>query len=127
MKKPDKKELSSFRTWLYTIGRNLAVDYIRKSAKTVAADPEAFDIPEYITPFDVYIKEETRSQVISAVNRLSPAYRQILYLSYFEGFTTEQTARIIKKSNHNVSALLYRAKAALKSELVKEGFVYEDR
>ena len=29
-KKPRDKGKSSFRTWLYTIGRNLAIDYLRK-------------------------------------------------------------------------------------------------
>ena len=29
-KKPKDKGKSSFKTWLYTIGRNIAVDYLRK-------------------------------------------------------------------------------------------------
>ena len=32
-KKPKFIGRSSFKTWLYAIGRNLAVDYIRRNAK----------------------------------------------------------------------------------------------
>lgn len=40
IKKPRFKQKSSFRTWLYAIGGNIAVDYIRKQARlsTVPAD-----------------------------------------------------------------------------------------
>ena len=33
VKKPKLKYKSSFKTWLYTIGRNIAIDYLRKHAR----------------------------------------------------------------------------------------------
>lgn len=33
VKKPRYTGKSSFKTWLYAIGRNVAIDYIRKNAK----------------------------------------------------------------------------------------------
>ena len=35
-KKPKDKGKSSFKTWLYTIGRNAAIDYMRKKARKKA-------------------------------------------------------------------------------------------
>lgn len=45
---------------------------------------------------------------------------------YFENFDTAEIASIMKKSKRQVGDLLYRAKKTLKSELEKEGFVYEE-
>ena len=44
----------------------------------------------------------------------------------FEDFKNDQVAAILKKNNKQVENLVYRAKRSLKSELEKEGFVYED-
>ena len=33
VKKPKFNEKSSFKTWVYTIGRNVAIDYIRHNSK----------------------------------------------------------------------------------------------
>jgi RNA polymerase sigma-70 factor (ECF subfamily) len=49
-----------------------------------------------------------------------------LYLVYFEGFDNTETAKIIKKTKRQVVKLLYNAKQALKKELEKEGFEYEE-
>lgn len=45
---------------------------------------------------------------------------------YFEDFDTTEIAGIMKKSKKQIGDLLYRAKKTLKSELEKEGFVYEE-
>ena len=61
-----------------------------------------------------------------AISKLHPEYSQILYLVYFEGFDNKETAKIIKKTGHQVAKLLYNAKQSLKKELEKEGFEYEE-
>lgn len=52
--------------------------------------------------------------------------RQVLWLLYFEGMSGTDAAIIMKKNSRQISNLVYRAKSALKSELDKEGFVYEE-
>ena len=59
------------------------------------------------------------------MNKLKPEYAQVLYLIYFEGFTNDETAQIMKKTKKQVIDLLYRAKAALKKQLEKEGYNYD--
>ena len=73
-----------------------------------------------------YIKSEEKTQLHNAIGRLKPDYAQVLYLVYFEDFTNSETADIMKKSKRQIENLLYRAKNALKEELRKEGFVYEE-
>ncbi|MBP0966052.1 MAG: RNA polymerase subunit sigma-24, partial [Oscillospiraceae bacterium] len=50
----------------------------------------------------------------------------VLYLSYFEGFSNAEIAVIMKKSRRQIEALLYNAKKALRTELERSGFAYEE-
>ena len=73
-----------------------------------------------------YLQTERKLQVHNALKQLNKEYRQVLVLTYFEDFKNDQVAAILKKNNKQVENLVYRAKRSLKSELEKEGFVYED-
>lgn len=55
------------------------------------------------------------------MGRLNPAYRQVLYLAFFEELSNPQIATVTGQSRRQVENRLYRAKAALRAELVKEG------
>ena len=46
--------------------------------------------------------------------------------TFFEELSNEQAARVMKKNSRQMKNLVYRAKSALKSEMEKEGFVYEE-
>lgn len=127
VKKPKNKELASFKTWLYTIGRNLAFDWLRKNpdGKYIALDEvESLKAEEKSFEEMYYVKE--RDAVLHKVlERLNCDHRQVLHLYYFENFSLEEISKIIKKSRRNTSAILYRAKQNLKKELEKENFNYE--
>ena len=127
IKKPYFSGKSSFKTWLYAIGRNVAVDYIRKESKRseVSID-EYMDLADRQTLEDAYLKEETKIVIHQALGKLKSEYRQVLWLTYFEEFSNKETAKIMRKSVHNTETLIYRAKQSLKQELIKEGFTYED-
>ena len=73
-----------------------------------------------------YIKEEQKIILHRAILKLKPQYRQVLWLVYFEDFKIREVAKIMHKSVHNAEVLVYRARQALKSQLEKEGFVYEE-
>ena len=128
VKKPKFKGDSSFRTWLYTIGRNLALDSLRRDKRRASAPPEDIEHISDNGPDaeEVFIRNERKAIIHRALGRINPGYRQVIYLSYFEGFSNAETAAILKKSRRQVEQLLYRAKQALKQELEKEGFGSEE-
>ena len=128
VKKPKFKGKSSFKTWLYAIGRNAALDRARLRARYAEQPAEDYlnEIPAGEDPEIAYIKEETNRALYAAVKRLAPDYRQALTLSYFEELDNGQVAAVMHKNKRQVENLLYRAKAALKKELEKEGIAYED-
>ncbi len=127
-KKPRFNAKYSFKTWLYTIGRNVAIDHLRHNAKQ--ADTSFDDLENYIQDeFDLeklYIMEERKMIVHRALKKLNAEYRQVLWLLYFDGMTNSDAAVVMKKSARQMKNLVYRAKNTLKSELDKEGFVYEE-
>lgn len=128
VKKPRFSEKYSFKTWLYTIGRNAAIDYLRHSSRKIAAPVEELE-DTFGGEQDLersYIKEEQKITVHRAMNKLCENYRQALYLSFFEGMKNAEVAAVMKKSRRQTENLIYRAKQSLKAELEKEGFVYEE-
>ncbi len=127
-KKPHFSGKSSFKTWLYSIGRNIVVDYIRKSSKIseVSAEELSVILNDEADIEKEYFRDEHKIMLHKALTKINVKYSNVLYLIYFENFTIKETASIIKKSYKQTENLVYRAKQSLKSQLEMEGFVYEE-
>ena len=127
-KKPRFSGKSTFKTWLYAIGKNVAIDHLRHVSKLSGTPIEDFthlsDGEE--TSEHSYIKQEDKIILHKAMQKLKPQYRQVLYLIFFEELDNEQTAQVMRKTKRQIENLVYHAKQSLKTELNKEGFVYED-
>ena len=125
-RKPRFTVNGSFKTWLYTIGRNIAINHIRHTKKILDAPVEVIDGRS--DEFDLeksYIREEQKIIIHRALSRINTDYSKVLYLKFFEDLNNEQIAMVLKKSRRQIENMLYQAKQSLKSELDKEGFHYE--
>lgn len=127
VKRPPHTEKTSFRTWLYTIGRNLAMDHFRRQERRGEIGTEEFSFLEWAlpSPEELYRQQVDAATLSQCLDRLEPVMRQALYLRFYEDFSIGEIAKILHKNRHAVSSLLYRAKKSLKEELLKEGFTYE--
>ena len=124
--KPKFSGKSSFRSWLYSIGRNTAIDHLRKASKLEKAPVEDFyDLADKEDIERNYIKNEEKKHLLRALEKLNDDYRQVLYLIYFENFSNTETAKIMGRSERQIRNLLYRSKESLRNILEKEGFRYE--
>ncbi len=127
IRKPRFFGRSAFKTWLYTIGRNLALDHMRKHTGAVV---DLHEVQMYLaderTIEDDYLKSELQMRVREWIKNLKQEYAQALWLTYIEGFSNAEAARIMKKTKHGFENLSYRAKKALKTELEKDGIAYEE-
>jgi RNA polymerase sigma-70 factor (ECF subfamily) len=128
VKKPAFSGRSTFRSFLYAIGRNVTVDYIRhhKNIAPVSVEELQNSLSEQQNLEQAYIKEERQMAIRRALSNLSSDYQSVLWLTYFEGFSNREAAVTLKKNNRQITNLLYRAKQALKNELEKEGVTYEN-
>ena len=125
--KPRFDPKASFKTWLYTIGRNLAINYLRKQKKTVCMPEEdVMEISDDVLWLEEeYIADERKISVRRALDKLKPEYREVLWLTYFEGLSNKQSAKIMNKTVHGIETLVSRARKAMKKQLEEDGFEYE--
>ena len=111
---------ATFKTYLYKIARNKCVDYIRFHRRFVPLG----DLENVLVFADVESdveKRERQRALYKCLQQLPREYRDVLQLSYLEGFDTKQVCAIMRKSTKQVYNLLFRAKQSLRILLVKEG------
>ena len=112
---------TSLKTYIFTIGRNKAVSYIRKCVR----HPEcAYEYTENESDRrsleDEFIQRERERELHEAINKLNEDYRTVLHLIYFEEMSYAQAAKVMKKNTKQIENLVYRARISLKKELEKE-------
>ncbi len=117
---------AGFKTWLFTVARNTALDWLRKTARhphTPISDSEQYDLPSFE---DKMLKTEQAKQLHSAMDKLCNDYREVLHLLYFEELSYADAAYVMHKNEKQIKNLAYRAKQSLKTVLEKEDFIYEN-
>ena len=117
-----------FKTWLYKIARNNVIDYLRKQSKRQAVPIE--DLENESSDNEMLertiLKSEQNKQLRKTMKNMHDDYRDVLHLVYFEDMSYEGASTVLGKNIKQIKNLVYRAKQALKLELEREGFVYED-
>lgn len=115
---------SSFKTWLFSIGRKRALMHLRKRRPVTVAEDEALEVPAGpdASPENRILQEERKQQLYQALLQLSVDYRQVLILLYFEQMSHEEAGRVMGKSRKQIYNLAERGRKALKTELERMGF-----
>ncbi len=130
VRQPHFSGKSTFKTWLYAIGRHIAADYLRKASRVTLLPPGEVEVMTLEADTEsvatAYLRDERKATLHRALGHLPQDYRVVLHLSFFENLKNPQIAAVLGKSTRQVENLLYRAKGALRTEMEKEGFVYED-
>jgi RNA polymerase sigma-70 factor (ECF subfamily) len=110
-----------FSPWIYRIAHNAFVDVIRKGVK----GPLYFFDFDRIVPHPIYEdplilekeKEDVRVLLEKGLKDLSPVYREIIDLYYFENFSYKEIADILHVPLGTVGIRLSRARQVLKKKL----------
>lgn len=115
---------SSFRTWLYSIGKKLALSHLRKTGRRMEVGEEAAEGVEGTVqaPDVTLLQEEGKKELYQALESLNSEYRQVLMLLYFEEMSHEEVARVMRKSMKQIYNLTERGKKALREALERMGF-----
>jgi RNA polymerase sigma-70 factor (ECF subfamily) len=118
------KGQSSIKTYLFSIGRNIALKHIKRirlgGHLPVEYAAEETEYHNNLPEMD-FIREEQRGQVREAMRRLRQEYREVLHLIYFEDMSYDDAGKTMRKTAVQVDHLLRRAKASLKSVLEDGG------
>ena len=113
-------EKASFKTWLFAIGRKLALMKLRKKKPITVSLEET--LPDNRNPEEELLKSERDKQLYMTLKKVKPEYSQALTLVYLEGMTIDETAVVMKKNKKQMYKLIERGKAALKELLTETGY-----
>ena len=98
------------RSWLMTVTANLCRDRLRtykRRQKEQLSD-------------DIAVSSDSSLEITDAVMSLSVKERTVIYLYYYEGYSTAEIAKIQKISRSAVTSRLERARKHLKNRLEEE-------
>lgn len=109
------RDQEHIKAWLIRVARNQAVSLHRQfwRRKVTLTGDTPFP-PEAVAP-------DSRAQGVLEELRALPAHqREVLYLHCFEGYSLEETARLLGVRPGTVKSRLSRARASLKTRLQEE-------
>jgi RNA polymerase sigma-70 factor (ECF subfamily) len=106
----------SFTAWLYTIARNVANDYYRKSPPLVALE-EASHLAAPGSVADQHEQAVEFANLVAAINRLPQRDRDLITLKYGADLNNRQIARQLRLSESKVGSILVRTIQKLRKEL----------
>ncbi|MFI3207885.1 MAG: sigma-70 family RNA polymerase sigma factor [Eubacteriales bacterium] len=118
---------ATLKTYLFTIARNEALRYLKKNKHHLSLDNMDDNLlaSADLIELDIF-KEERNRMLYLCMKKLAQDYQDVLFLLYFEDMTYKEAAKIMKKSEKQITNLAYRGKKALKEKLEKEGFEYDE-
>ena len=121
LKKKRFLQESQLKAYLYRAVKNRCVDYLRarKRAPASLSDLEAVLAGDDLSRT---IEDRCEAQALyRCMQALPPQYGNVLYLSYFEGYSPDEIAALLRQNKKQVYNALARAKTALSKLLKQEG------
>jgi RNA polymerase sigma-70 factor (ECF subfamily) len=121
---------AQFFTWLYRIVANLCIDLLRKRRGLKVEfddalandDPDEAGISPQRTGFDparALADKELRTQIVAALDKLSPAHRSVLVMREVEGMSYQEMADMMKCSIGTIMSRLFHARKKMQTMLLE--------
>ena len=117
-KKPSFNDESHEKLWLIRATINMCknkVNMFWNKNKCSIDDVQEFAVSD---------KYNTDTSVFQAVMALGEKYRVVVYMYYYEGYSTPEIADVIGKNETTIRSLLHRARNKLK-DMLKEDYDFE--
>ena len=112
-----------FRAYLYKSARHLALRCLQKKRrKQLFSFDDLEQEPESDVLLETLVQTDERNRILwRCMDVLAPAYREALYLVYFEGMRHAEAAAVMRKTEKQIADLVYRGRASLRKTLEREG------
>ena len=92
---------STFKTWLFSIGKRMAISRLRRARFVPTENVEIPDESAVLPELDI-LREERNRELYFALMGLKEEYRQMLILLYFEQVTLDEAGQIMGKSKKQI-------------------------
>lgn len=108
--------------WLYTIARNLVVDYYRSRESSISEE-----LPENVLATEGEADQEVEKRFVfeqlgRALVQLTEEQRQVVLLKFIEERSNTEVAVLLGKNERAIRSLQHRALLALQRALTEEGY-----
>ena len=111
----------TFGQWLYTIARNTFIDYMRRRSDDMPIDDHFLSpISTAPTPEESVINLQQRSQIEHYLKRLSPRYRRLFELRFYDECSYEEIAKKLDLPLGTVKTGIHRMRERM-CRLIAEG------
>jgi RNA polymerase sigma-70 factor, ECF subfamily len=112
-----------FSTWLFSVARNLAIDYLRRK-KPISLEVEGENDAPVAQPvsgapsaFEVVAGAEESERILAALAKVPAEYREAIVLRFHEELSLEEIAAVTNAPLGTVKSRVYRGLNALMPRL----------
>lgn len=117
----EKKDISNYRAFLFTIARNLIIDWYRKK-KSISLDKiiddsdGQFDLIDNSLTDNLEIKSDGKF-ILNKISELGETYQTPIYLRFVDDLSITEIAEVLNISNNAVSVRINRGLEELKNKI----------
>ena len=107
----------NIKAWLLSTASNVVTDSLRRHYRRPTTGLPEELVDQGATPVDILEHNRQGELTREAMQRLTPDQQTVLALRFGQGYSIEETARMMKKKSNAIKALQFRALAALRRNI----------
>jgi RNA polymerase sigma-70 factor (ECF subfamily) len=112
-----RRDVAAFSTWLFSIARNVVVDYYRRRRVETPLDDVRQHADADALPVDAAAERRDQfAQLARLLSRLPTRERELVALKYGAELTNREIAHLTGLSESNVGTILHRTMHSLRAE-----------
>lgn len=115
----------SLKTYLFTIGKCRALNYIKKEKRIIPFEECHFDIQDEEIEETIY-KKEKKQYLKNGIKKLKEPQSRVVYLADIEELSYKDICKILDMSLPKVKSLIHRGRKNLKNILLTEGAIFHE-
>jgi RNA polymerase sigma-70 factor (ECF subfamily) len=120
-----------FKSWIYTVARNLAYDTFRSASYRceTSVEPEYGEwLPSHRPSVEVTVQHQVEWEaVVNVLQALKPHHREVLVLRFYHDLTLKEIADVIECPLGTVKSRLHYALSEAKFQLLRQEVVTHER
>ena len=106
------------RAWLFSIARNLVVDYLRKKSKRKEISIDEVEVPDKLNVEEEVERKFEVERLSQALKQVTPAQREVIGLRFFAGLSSAEVGKILGKSSGAVREMQRAAVETLRQQMI---------
>ena len=122
---PTYRGKSTLKTWMWRIAINHCKDYLKSwyNKNIQLAIDAGVDVQASINVEQQVIQQDDQKRLAQMVMQLPIMYREVIYLFYFEDYTSKEIAIVLSINENTVKTRIRKAKQLLKVDLEESEWI----